>query len=334
MTWRYGSFLFWLLLSGHPAENLDMPLKGSDFARKMKTSDIFKISDSPYLLLTLAVFFWAGNFIVGRAVRADIPPVALAFWRWFIAALLVTVMARRYLPADLAEIRRHWLIVLLLSISGIAAFNTLVYIGLQYTIAVNALLMQSLMPVLIVGLSFLLFRERINSIQAVGVFISLAGALAIIGRGDIDVLLSLSMNRGDILVFIAVAGYAGYSIGLRKRPTVHPLSLVAVTFIVGDLLLLPLYIWESLAGRTIHFDSPTVLAIGYVAVFPSIVSYLCFNRGVQLVGANRAGMFIHLIPVFGSIMAIVFLDEALQWFHLAGILLIASGISMATRSRA
>lgn len=299
----------------------------------MKTPNTFKISDSPYLLLTLAVFFWAGNFIVGRAVRADIPPVGLAFWRWFVAALLVTVLARKYLLADLREIGRHWVIVLLLAIAGIASFNTLVYIGLQYTIAVNGLLMQSLMPVLIVGLSFLLFKETIHAVQAVGVVVSLAGALTIIGQGDVDVLLSLSMNRGDILVFVAVVGYAGYSIGLRKRPAVHPLSFVAVTFIIGDLLLLPLYIWESMAGRTVHVDMPTLLAISYVAIFPSIVSYLCFNRGVELVGANRAGMFIHLIPVFGSVMAIVFLGESLQWFHLAGILLIGSGIFMATRGR-
>ncbi len=300
----------------------------------MKRFTFLKIIDSPYLLLTLAVFFWAGNFIVGRAVRADIPPVGLAFWRWFVASVLVAVLARKYLPGDLREIRRHWFIVLLLAIVGISSFNTLVYVGLQYTIAVNALLMQSLMPVLIVGLSFVFYREKIHSLQAIGVVVSLAGALTIIGRGNLDVLLSLSVNRGDVLVFIAVAGYAGYSIGLRKRPAVHPLSFVAVTFIVGDLLLLPLYVWESMAGRTVQLDSATFMAIAYVSIFPSIVSYLCFNRGVELVGANRAGMFIHLIPVFGSVMAIVFLGESLQWFHLAGIVLIASGIFMATRGRA
>ena len=299
----------------------------------MKTRRFFAITESPYLLLTLAVFFWAGNFIVGRAVRADVPPVALAFWRWFFAAILVTVMARRHLSADLAKLRRSWGIVLLLAFAGIACFNTLVYIGLQHTIAVNALLMQSLMPVMIVGLSFLLFKEKIDLIQAAGVALSLLGALTIIGRGSLGVLLSLSLNRGDILVFIAVAGYAGYSIGLRKRPAVHPLSFVAATFILGDLLLLPLYIWETMAGRNLHLDAPTVMAISYVAVFPSIVSYLCFNRGVELVGANRAGMFIHLIPVFGSVMAIVFLGESLQLFHIVGILLIAAGISMATRFR-
>jgi drug/metabolite transporter (DMT)-like permease len=297
----------------------------------MKAPRFFAITESPYLLLTLAVFFWAGNFIVGRAVRADVPPVALAFWRWFFAAILVTLMARRHLPADLAKLRKSWGIVLVLAFAGITCFNTLVYVGLQYTIAVNALLMQSLMPVMIVGLSFLLFKEKIKPIQAAGVAISLLGALTIIGQGSLGILLSLSLNRGDVLVFIAVAGYAGYSIGLRKRPAVHPLSFVAATFILGDLLLLPLYVWETMAGRSLHLDAPTVMAISYVAVFPSIVSYLCFNRGVELVGANRAGMFIHLIPVFGSVMAIVFLGESLQWFHIVGILLIAAGISMATR---
>jgi drug/metabolite transporter (DMT)-like permease len=297
----------------------------------MKAPRLFAITESPYLLLTLAVFFWAGNFIVGRAVRADVPPLALAFWRWFFAAILVTLMARRHLPADLARLRKSWGIVLLLAFVGITCFNTLVYIGLQYTMAVNALLMQSLMPVMIVGLSFLLFKEKIKPIQAAGVAISLLGALTIIGQGSLGILVSLSLNRGDVLVFIAVIGYAGYSIGLRKRPAVHPLSFVAATFILGDLLLLPLYVWETVSGRSLHLDAPTVMAISYVAVFPSIVSYLCFNRGVELVGANRAGMFIHLIPVFGSVMAIVFLGESLQWFHIVGILLIAAGISMATR---
>jgi drug/metabolite transporter (DMT)-like permease len=297
----------------------------------MKAPRLFAITESPYLLLTLAVFFWAGNFIVGRAVRADVPPLALAFWRWFFAAILVTLMARRHLPADLARLRKSWGIVLLLAFVGITCFNTLVYIGLQYTMAVNALLMQSLMPVMIVGLSFLLFKEKIKPIQAAGVAISLLGALTIIGQGSLGILVSLSLNRGDVLVFIAVIGYAGYSIGLRKRPAVHPLSFVAATFILGDLLLLPLYVWETVSGRSLHLDAPTVMAISYVAVFPSIVSYLCFNRGVELVGANKAGMFIHLIPVFGSVMAIVFLGESLQWFHIVGILLIAAGISMATR---
>lgn len=297
----------------------------------MKTWRWHGVADSPYLLLVLAVFFWAGNFIVGRAVRADVPPVALAFWRWFVASILVIGLAWRHLPADFAALRRSWLSVTLLAIAGITMFNTLVYIGLQHTIAVNALLMQSLMPVLIVGMSYVLFRERIGAVQAAGVFVSLAGALLIIAQGRIEVLLSLSMNRGDILVFLAVVGYAGYSIGLRRRPAVHPLSFVAATFVIGDAFLLPLYLWESFSGQRLEIDARAIMAIGYVAVFPSIISYLCYNRGVELVGASRAGMFIHLLPVFGSIMAIVFLGETLRWFHGGGILLIAAGICMATR---
>ncbi len=134
----------------------------------MNSGRLFGLADSPYLLLILAVFFWAGNFIVGRAVRADVPPIALAFWRWFIASILVTILAWRHLPADLTQLRRGWLAVLLLAIAGIASFNTLLYIGLQYTIAVNALLMQSLMPVLIVGLSFLSFRNGSVSSRPAG----------------------------------------------------------------------------------------------------------------------------------------------------------------------
>ena len=300
---------------------------------KMKKNIRLNIFYSPYLLLTLAVLFWSGNFIVGRAVRADVPPVALAFWRWTGASLLVLWPAIPHLKRDWNTVRKNLPILLLLSAIGIASFNTLLYIGLQWTIALNAFLMQSIMPVLIVVMSFLIFREKITAIQAIGVVISLIGAFIIIMQGDLKMLSSLSMNRGDVLIFIAVISYAGYSVMLRKRPSIHPLSFLAVTFIIGSLLLLPLYLWETFTMRSISFNRPTLLAISYVAIFPSIVSYLCYNRGVELVGANRAGLFIHLMPVFGSIMAIIFLGESLRWFHGAGIVLIALGIMLSTRNK-
>ena len=286
----------------------------------------------PYLLLTLAVFFWSGNFIVGRAMRASIPPIALAFWRWTCASLLVSFLAWPHLKRDLPMVKRHWPILTLLSILGVASFNTLVYTGLQRTIALNAFLMQSMMPVLIVAMSFLLFREKISGRQTFGVVLSLAGALVIIVQGNIGALLSFSLNRGDILIFMAVVCYAGYSVLLRQRPSIHPLSFLGVTFIIGSLILLPFYLWETLTLRPIHFDRSTLMAVGYVAVFPSIVSYFCFNRGVELVGANRAGLFMYLMPVFGSLMAILFLGESLHGYHGAGILLIVSGILLATGS--
>ncbi|MGK2908119.1 MAG: DMT family transporter [Desulfuromonadales bacterium] len=289
------------------------------------------IKDRPYLLLILAVLFWSGNFILGRAFHSEIPPVALAFWRWIGAALLVTLPALPHLRRDRRALLQHWPAVLLLSTLGIAAFNTLAYSGLQYTEAINAFLLQSLMPVLIVLLSFVIFREKVTKLQSVGILVSLCGAVTIITRGDADILLSLSINRGDLLVFAAVVCYAGYTVLLRKRPHVHPLAFIATTFWLGSFILIPFYLWETLTVARLELKPASMLVISYVMVFPSIVSYLCYNRGVELIGANRAGLFIHLMPVFGSLMAVVFLGEIFCWFHGLGILLIGAGIYLATR---
>jgi len=163
--------------------------------------------------------------------------------------------------------------------------------------------------------------------------VSLSGAVMIIARGDMDVLLSLTVNRGDFLVMAAIACYAGYSVMLRKRPHVHPLAFICTIFWIGTIVLLPLYLWESMTVAVMQVKLTSLLVIGYVMVFPSIVSYLCYNRGVELVGANRAGLFIHLMPVFGSIMAVLFLGEAFRWYHGVGVFLIGTGIFLATRSR-
>jgi len=292
-----------------------------------------KLTNNAYLLLTLAVLFWAGNFILGRAFHSDIPPIALAFWRWCCASLLIIGPACRHLRQDRQVLLAHWPVVLLLSAVGIAAFNTLAYSGLQYTQAINAFLMQSLMPVLIVLFSFLIFGERVRPLQVLGILVSLCGAVAIIARGDFAVLAALEVNRGDLLVGAAILCYAGYSVMLRKRPPVHPLSLIAVTFWIGSAIILPFYLWEALLVRPLVIQPVTFVVIGYVALFPSIVSYLCFNRGVELIGANRAGLFIHLMPVFGSLMAMLFLGESFYWHHALGICLIATGIILATRGR-
>ena len=292
-----------------------------------------KLEDKPYLLLTLAVLFWAGNFILGRAFHGIIPPVALAFWRWFGASVLIIGPAWKHLRQDWPILCRHWAIIILLSALGIAAFNTLAYSGLQYTQAINAFLMQSLMPVLIVILSFLIFREKVRLLQVAGILISLCGAVAIIARGDFSLLIALQFNRGDLLVAGAILCYAGYSALLRKRPPVHPLSFIAITFWIGSAIILPLYLWETLTVRALQLQPAVLLVIGYVAIFPSIISYLCFNRGVELIGANRAGLFIHLMPVFGSLMAILFLGETFFWYHTLGIGLIATGIYLATRGK-
>lgn len=299
----------------------------------MRNNQIPNFYNFPYVLLILAVLFWSINFVVGRAVRLDIPPIGLAFWRWTGASILILLPAQRYLKRDWQQVRKNLPILLLLSATGIAIFNTLVYAGLQWTIVINAVLIQSLMPVLIVVMSFLLFREKITRLQALGISISLAGAVTIILKGDLNILESLTVNRGDIIIFLAVICYAAYSVLLRKRPAIHPLSFVAVTLIIGSLMLLPLYLWETYTIRPIRFNAITLQAICYVAIFPSIVSFICYNRGVELVGANRAGLFLHLMPVFGSLMAIAFLGESLQGYHGIGVGLIALGIVLATRDR-
>lgn len=285
-----------------------------------------------YAMLSFTALLWAGNLIVGRAVHAEVPPIGLAFWRWLVGLLVVLPFASRHIMRDWPVIRRHWRFIAIMAAVGIAAFNTLVYIGLHFTTAINALLLQSTMPVLIVLFSFFLFGERVAPIQGLGVLVSLAGVTMIVVRGDLAALRDLALNRGDAIVFAAVASYALYSTLLRKKPAMHPLSFVAAIFALGAVMLLPLYLWESLSGDPMRATVTTFAAVGYVAIFPSVVAYFCFNQGIAAVGANRGGIFFHLMPVFGSLLAMLFLDETMRPFHLAGFALILSGLYLATRA--
>lgn len=293
-----------------------------------------RLYDRPYLLLTVAVLCWAGNFVLGRAVSGEVPPVGLAFWRWLGGALVIVGFALPHLRRDWPVVRARIGITLALSLLGIAIFNTLIYTGLRTTTAINALLMQSAQPVVIIVFSFLLFRDTVTPRQMAAVAISLCGVVIIIARGDLAVLRALSLNVGDLLVLAAVFAYAAYTALLRRRPRVHPLSFLFVTFSIGAAMLLPLYLWEGLAGQPMRPTPIALGAVGYVVLFPAILAYLCYNRGVELIGANRAGHFFHLQPVFGTILAMAFLGEQFQPFHAVGILLILGGIALATLRRA
>ena len=288
---------------------------------------------APYLLLVLTIVFWAGNFTLGRAIHQDVPPIGLAFWRWTGGFLVMIAFSWTHLRRDWPAIVAHWRYMLLLSAIGVAAFNTLVYIGLHTTTAVNASLLQSTMPLVIILWSFMLFGERPLIRQIAGIVVSMLGVVVIVGQGSPAALLALSVNPGDALVLIAIVSYAAYSALLRRRPPIHPLSFVAVTFALGALILLPLYGWETASGNPVMINWTTVLSIAYVAIFPSCLSYLFFNRGVELIGANRAGQFLHLMPVFGSLSAVALLGESFRVYHAAGILMIGLGIWLATRER-
>jgi drug/metabolite transporter (DMT)-like permease len=288
---------------------------------------------APYLLLTLTALFWSGNFVVGRAVHETVPPIALAFWRWTGGLVVVLAVAWPHLRRDLPILLRHWRGLLVVAALGIAGFNTMIYLGLQSTTAINGLLLQSVMPLVILLCSFLLFGERAGPMQLLGVLASLAGVAVIAGSGSWAALAALSLNRGDAWVLAAVVAYALYSVLLRRRPSVHPLGFLAATFAIGVAILLPFYLWEHLRVAQIPASGAAFLAIAYVVIFPSCLAYFFYNRGVELVGANRAGQFVHLLPVFGSILAIVFLGESFHLFHAGGIALIAAGIGLAALGR-
>lgn len=289
------------------------------------------VFDQVWLLMTLAPLFWAGNAVLGRVAVTSVPPVGLAFWRWTLGAAIVLPFAWRHLRADWRTLLANAGIVLVLSAIGVAAFNTLLYLGLRSTSALNAVMIQSSVPVLVVLMSLVFFRDRLSAMQSVGIAVSLAGTLMLVSQGQLVTLLNLEFNQGDLLVLAASICYAGYTALLRRRPSVHPLSFVLITFVLGALLLLPFYVVESLTVGPMPVSPMSVGSVVYTALCASVLAYLCFNRAVALAGANVAGMSLHLVPVFGSVLAIVLLGEEAHVYHLAGILLIACGIALASR---
>jgi drug/metabolite transporter (DMT)-like permease len=288
---------------------------------------------SAWTLLALANLFWAGNLVIGRAVAGRVPPITLAYWRWTGAFVLAFGFAWPQLRRDWPELRRRWRAMVLLAATGIASYNTMCYIGLQDTTALNALLLQSTMPVVILLWAFALFGERPSLWQASGVVVSFLGVAAIAGRGSLDTLLHLSINVGDLWILVAVAIYASFPPLLRTRPDVHPLSFLVAAMGIGSLLMLPFYVWEATTGPGITGGWPSYAAMAYTAVLPSFVSYLFFNRAVELIGAGRAGQSAHLMPVFGAALAVAFLGERFRGYHWLGIALIAAGILLASRTR-
>jgi len=288
---------------------------------------------SAWSLLAAANLFWAGNIILGRGLAGQVPPIALSYWRWTGAFLIGLAVAWPRLKADLPMMIRHWPMMLLLSATGIACYNTMSYIGLNSTTALNVLLLQSATPLIIIIWAFALFRETPSLRQAAGVLVSLVGVAVIAARGSLAVLAQLQINPGDLWVLSALGVYAFYCVILRKRPMVHPLSFLVAAMGIGSCMILPLMLWEVASGATIHGGLPSYLGIAYTAVLPSFVAYLFFNRGVELIGAGPAGQSMHLMPLFGSVLAVFFLHERFQLFHAVGIGLIASGILLASVGR-
>lgn len=262
------------------------------------------------------------------------PPVALSFWRWALALALVTPLAWPHLKRDLPLLRRRWRLVTALSLMGVASFGVLLYFGLQTTTALNSVVMQAAIPPLVMLFGWLGLRDRASRWQLAGMALSLVGVLAVVTSGRPWDLLHLGLNAGDGLILIGVVLYAVYSLMLRRRPDVHPLSLLWATFVVSLLALAPLYAAELALGHVTVLSRDALLGIAYVAVFPSFLSYLFFNRGVELVGAARASQYLHLQPIFGAVLAVLLLGEAFRPHHAAGMALILAGIAVSAVRRA
>ena len=287
-------------------------------------------SGLPYLLLSAASLFWAGNFVTGRAVHGHVPPLALAFWRWALALLFLLPFAWRHLRAGVPALRRSWKVVVALGILGVGNFNMLVYVGLQETTATNALLLNAACPAFIAGLSFAVGTARPSGRQLLGIAASLLGVLAIVSRGAPARLLELTFNHGDLWVLAAVLSWAAYTVVLARRPAgVEPLGFLAATMVVGVAWIAPFYGLELVRGARPVLDVTTGAAILYVALLPSISAYVCYNQGVALIGAHRAGVFLNLMPAFGIGLAVVLLGESFHAFQAVGVALILCGVWLA-----
>jgi drug/metabolite transporter (DMT)-like permease len=281
-----------------------------------------------FALLALVMVLWAGNSIIGRAVRHDVQPMTLAFVRWAGASLILLPFALRPLRRDWPAIRAAWKPVLLLGLLGVGAFNALLYSGLRYTTATNGLLLQAAIPAAVVLFDRLFFRVRSPLLQNLGVLCSILGVALVVFEGDPSRALRLHFGYGDLLILAAVVVWSLYTVLLRLRPAVSGTSFIAVTFLIGALAMAPFFVHDIVSGERIAFTPKVLGAFAYVAVLPSIVSYFIFNAATETVGPARAGLAITLMPIFGAFLSAALLGEKLHAYHFAGMALILLGIAL------
>ena len=286
-----------------------------------------------YSFLIITTLLWGGNTVVGKLAIGHISPLLLNFSRWMIAAVLIMAISGPQLKKDWPLLRQNWWLFLAYGTFGYTAFNAFLYSALQYTSAVNAAIEQGGIPVLIFVINFLLFRIPVSPLQIVGFLISFLGVAITAAHGDLAGLLGLTLNYGDGLLLLAVLAYAAYTVALRWKPAVHWKSMMAASAIGGAISALPLVFWEIADGSLILPDHIGWGIILYATLFPSLVSQILYIAGVEGIGANRAGLFINLIPVFGTLLSVVFLGEHLQLFHMLALALVLGGIAIAERGK-
>lgn len=290
---------------------------------------------SPYLLLSVTALFWSLNWVIGKAVVGTISPLFLTFIRWVIAVAAMMPFAWPLIRDHWPVVRANWKPIALIGFWGTGLHNAFAYVGLHYTTATNGVILNSSIPVLIILTGWILYRDTITRVQALGVVVSLAGVLSVLTGGDLRLLATLTLNKGDVIVIVGMVFWAVYTVLLRLKPAELPgLALLACCGVVGVVLLAPLAAAEFLFwGGSVALTPASFAAMLYVGIVPSFLGYVFWNRAVAEVGSNVAGIFIHLMPAFGSLLAWMFLGERIRAFHVVGIALILAGVWLTARGR-
>jgi drug/metabolite transporter (DMT)-like permease len=289
---------------------------------------------SPVLALSLSSLFWAGNFTVGRALRDDIDAIALNYWRWLVAALILLPFSIPVLRKQMPIIFRYWKLLVSLSITGVVAFHICVYHALQTTTAINALLFLSICPVLILFASRIVFHEALRIVQMIGVIVSLLGVIVLLTHGESERLMSLQFNSGDLWMLLAILLWSAYSVMLKTKPDeLSQTVLLASIVVFGVVMMTPVYLFYSYYNPGFSMNSTVFFGLLYIGIFASVLAYYFWNYGVSKLGPNRAGSYLHLMPLFGAVLSILFLDEGIHTYHLFGAVFIATGIMMSHRRK-
>ena len=281
--------------------------------------------------MACAALLWAGNIVLGRAVSVSVPPVGLSFWRWAVAFALFLPFTLPLVRREWPVLRREWRLMAVLGLLGVAVFHTFLYIAVNTTTAINVSLIYAATPALVPLLARLVLGDRIGGRQAAAILLSSLGIGIVVTRADLAVLASLQFTTGDLWMIAAVIGWSLYSVLVKRRPAdLHPNTMLTGMMGWGLLMILPFYLWETFTGRTMPVDWDTAWVVGYVALFASIIAYLCYNRGIELVGPSRAALTAHMLPVFAAILAVMFLGETLHLYHLAGAAAVVIGIVLSS----
>ena len=288
-----------------------------------------------YILLILTTFFWSGNFIVGKAASIyEIPPFSLNFYRWLFAGIILLPFTIKEIIKNKEYIFNNIGFFIILGITSITIFNSTVYYSLYYMQVISGVLMISTIPVWIMFISSILGIEKTNKFQIFGVVLSLLGVIFIITQSDLKVIKNLDFNKGDIIMAVGMFAWALYSALLKKKKyEISQITLLEVVIVSGLIFLIPIYILEMNFGNKIIIGKPFILTLSYVVLFPGLASFFFWIKGIAIIGANRAGVFLHLMPVFGSVMAIILFDEKFMFYHFLGAIFIVAGITLSNKKK-